>query len=133
MVSIARVPFLGGSFPGFLAAVLLPDDGGLVRFATWTGARIADLWTDDTRARVALEDDEWRLEVEAAIGHPVELAGPSPQGMDRTVLEGIAGPVSVSLSRRGVTVLEGTTTGGVEVHGTAEQREWLTDPGWRRS
>ena len=133
MVSIARVPFLGGSFPGFLAAVLLPEGDGLVRFATWTGARIADLSTDDTSARVVLEDDEWRLEVEATIGHPVDLAGPSPLGMDRTVVEGIVGPVSVMLWRNGEVMLEGRTTGGgVEVHGSAYQREWLTEPGWRR-
>lgn len=133
MVSIARVPFLGGSFPGFLAAVLL-GSGELVRFATWTGAEITSLATEDDAARVVLEDDEWRLEVEATIGHPVELAGPSSRGMDRTVVEGIESPVAVRLSRGGEIVLEGSTDdGGVEVHGSAEQRDWLTHPGWRRS
>lgn len=133
MVSIARVPFLGGSFPGFLAAVLLPDTGELVRFATWTGARIAELSTDDATAWVVLEDDDWRLEVEASVGHPVELAGPSSRGMDRTVLEGIASPVAVRLARDGVTILEGKTDGGgVEVQGSAAARDWLTKPGWRR-
>ena len=133
MVSIARVPFLGGSFPGFLAAVLLPG-GELVRFATWTGARIASLSTGSGVARVVIEDDEWTLEVDAAVGHPVELVGPSSQGMDRTVDEGIASPVSVRLLRHGRPVLEGSSDrGGVEVHGTSEQRDWLTTPGWRRT
>ncbi len=133
MVSIARVPFLGGSFPGFLAAVRLPS-GETVRFATWTGARIARLETDDTTARVVLEDDEWRLEVDAEVAHPVELAGPSSQGMDRTVTEGIDCPVSVRLSHHGDLVLEGEAEGGgAEIHGTAAQRKWLTTPGWRRA
>lgn len=131
MVSIARVPFLGGSFPGFLAGVRLPT-GELVRFATWTGARIEALETDASSASLTIEDDDWRLDVRAEVGHPVRLAGPSSAGMDRTVVEGIDGPVWARLSRDGAVVFEASATGGVEIHGSDGQRAWLTQPGWRR-
>ena len=37
-LSVARIPWMGGSFVGFIAGVLVGE--ALYRFATYTGARL---------------------------------------------------------------------------------------------
>ena len=117
--SIARIPWLGASFPGFIVGLLV--DGRLHRFATYTGARTEVLEVGGTdRVRWVMRGDGLRLTLEAEQGPPLTIVGPSPTGMVRQVGESLSGTVRVTLAdaRTGAVRFEGTgTAAGMEIHG----------------
>jgi tocopherol cyclase len=57
--SVARIPWLGTAFPGFIAG--LWHRGRLYRFATYTGAALRSLAITDTNVHVSLQDRRFRL------------------------------------------------------------------------
>jgi hypothetical protein len=97
--SIARIPWLGSSFTGFIVGLLW--QGTLYRFATYTGARTSQLTIDDESIHWVIEDAVYRL---AIIGHRAEtghLRGPSRRDMGRPVPETLSATVEVELASRG--------------------------------
>ncbi len=64
MASIAKIPWLGGHFTGFLA--LLWQKGTMKAFTTYNGARISSLAIAPGEVRMTLTDKQHRLEVTAA-------------------------------------------------------------------
>jgi hypothetical protein len=57
--SVARVPFLGGAFTGFLIGFLI--DGRVYRFTTYTGAKISQLSASAERAEITVSDAKHEL------------------------------------------------------------------------
>jgi len=120
--SIARIPWLGRSFPGFIVGLLV--GGELHRFATYTGARTTMLTVSSAEVAWALEDTQYRLEL---VGHRAEtgaLRGPSTADMARPVPETLSGSVDVTLTRRrnGSTVFAGSGSyAGMEIVGSVRE------------
>jgi tocopherol cyclase len=112
--SVARVPFRGREFSGFIAGLLL--DGNLHRFATYNRSRIERLAWDGAAAEVALARGGHRLELRAVRRGGAELASPVQGEMKGRIQESITSRITVRLSRGNRLLFDGTgTCAGLEV------------------
>jgi hypothetical protein len=64
MFSIAKIPFLGINFNGFLSALWY--EGDFYKFATYTRAKVKSLEINPDNLQIAVEDKKYRLEFEVA-------------------------------------------------------------------
>jgi hypothetical protein len=64
MFSIAKVPFLGMQFNGFLSAILYEDK--FFKFATYTGAKVKSLTINPDNIQIIVEDKKFRVFFEVA-------------------------------------------------------------------
>jgi len=130
MVSIARVPFLGASFQGFLAC--LQWQGQLIRFAPYLVSRLDGLRIDDETVSFALierpraDRPRLRLQVTARQGQTGVLQAPTAEGMAPRDPEGLGARLDLILSeqRRGgwSTVFSGRgEPAALEFGGTVEE------------
>ncbi len=118
MLSVARIPWLWPAFTGFLGA--LWHDGRIIRFATYSGARIRRFSTAAGRVSLSVVDNRYRLEVEARGDDAVSLKSPRQGGMTGRVPETLTGTVHLRLFERdgdgGHLVFEGAgRKAGVEI------------------
>jgi len=94
MVSIARIPFLGSHFNGFLGGWYFEDK--LYRFTTYTGAKLKTKMENES-IHITLSDKVYRLEIqakhEAGAG---ELKSPVKGEMTGKVNESLQGILQVS-------------------------------------
>lgn len=116
-ISMARVPWLVGSFPGFLVGVW--REGKLKRFTTYTGAKVIEAARTEDGVRFACEDATHRLRVQARGGRPVPLHKPSEHSMRGVVHEHLDARLEVRLERR-----EGT----VEFEDVGQCAAWEAEP-----
>jgi hypothetical protein len=120
MVSIARIPWLGSHFIGFLGGLLL--DGELHRFATYTGAR-ARVRLSPTEVHLVITDQRRLLEItgprRTAGG---DLASPIAGQMTGKVNESLQAELRVRFTLDGRLRYDGIARfAGLEVGGNAEQ------------
>lgn len=96
--SVAHIPFIGTSFPGFIIGFWLDDQ--LYRFATYTGARIEHLELSEDHITWIVRDrkHELRMLIERASG--TMLYAPSRIEMGERVSESMDGRVAVTLTER---------------------------------
>ncbi len=98
LLSLARVPWLGGSFPGFICVLLLNDTE--YRFATYTGAHLDLLETEGRTARILLSDKTYKMEILARRSTEGYLAAPVHGNMSRRIAESSDTELRVILKRR---------------------------------
>lgn len=96
--SIARIPWLGGSFTGFLIGLLY--NGTVYRFATWTGACITVLEVTDRTIRIVCQDKRYRLDITTCRATGVQLPAPSSGSMTRLIGESGSAQIDLVFSRR---------------------------------
>ncbi|AEV30144.1 hypothetical protein SpiGrapes_2372 [Sphaerochaeta pleomorpha str. Grapes] len=115
MLSVAKIPFLGKIFPGFLGFVQI--GGELIRFGTYTGAKITKLESDETHARIQIQTKQQYIEFIAELGPTSKLAAPRQGKMERTILESILGTITVSVRDKDHTLVfqETGTHSGIEL------------------
>lgn len=94
--SIAVIPFIGRSFPGFIVG--LWHEQRLYRFATYTGARTERLAITDEAVHWVVSDRRRRLEMRAMRGAGGLLRGPSRTEMHKRVMETLQASVQVRLT-----------------------------------
>jgi tocopherol cyclase len=127
MASVARIPWVGSHFIGYIVGFLL--DGRLYRFATYTGAKMKATLEKDT-VRMAFSDKRYRVEVEAVQAAGANLASPISGAMAGKVNESMLATVSLSFYDKGRLIYAGTgRNAGLEVAGPVEE---LLTPVWRR-
>ena len=119
MFSLAKIPWLGSSFDGFLCVVLV--DNNLYRFASYTGARITRVVEHDNIIEIGIEDKKFLLSLlveRAAYG---KLAAPVFGEMSRIIHESINSLVRVRMeTKKGGVILDDTgCNSGCEVVGEA--------------
>ncbi|MDO8847132.1 MAG: tocopherol cyclase family protein [Coriobacteriia bacterium] len=105
MISVARIPWLGGSFVGYIVGLL--HDRVLHEFTTYNGARMRAFSLQDGEARMTLERAGQRLELTVEGAHPGELRSPLLGSMDGTVWESLDARIGVKLSQGDSLVFEG--------------------------
>ncbi|MBE0662926.1 MAG: hypothetical protein IH597_10710 [Bacteroidales bacterium] len=110
MLSIARIPWLGSAFTGFLGFFL--HKGKLYSFATYTGARITNLQTKGGRVEVEIQSKEFSIIVKGQTrekhSSDGELKAPMAGEMDRVIHESINAELMVTLlDRKGNTLYDG--------------------------
>ena len=95
MLSIAKIPWMGRHFNGFLSFLRIGDK--VHRFATYTGARVERIDLDGQELGIVLGDRKHRLEITAAQKSAGELAAPVRGNMDRRIKESVDSEVSIKL------------------------------------
>ncbi len=116
--SIAIIPWLFTSFPGFIVGLWI--DGSLHRFATYTGAKSRRVTIGDTHVKWELEDAKYLLTLTAERKRGGLLHAPVRTEMHRRVEETLDSRIQVRLADRktGVVVFEDVgECAGLEVHG----------------
>ena len=108
--SVARIPWVSGSFVGHIAGMLI--DGRLHRFATYTGAWLAVIETGTAGSfRVVLRDRSKELEIRGSGAAAGVLQAPVLGAMGGRAVESIGGELWVRLRElrgwRAVTLFEG--------------------------
>ncbi len=102
--SVARIPWLGNSFVGFIAGLWWK--GELLRFTTYTGARLDEVSIDGMDVRYVLHDRRYRLELTAHHGGGGELVAPISGAMEGRVNESMSSRIGLRLFDKGKLVLE---------------------------
>jgi hypothetical protein len=108
MASVAIIPWLRSSFPGFIIG--LRHQHRLYRFATYTGALLETLEIGDQEIILQLRDRRHRLFVQAQRAKGGLLYGPTVDGMTSRIAETLGGTISLRLDLIGgrETILEQT-------------------------
>lgn len=106
--SVARIPWLTGSFRGYLVGFLLRDK--LYRFTTYTGAKIEHIEVNDHSYRLIVSDKTHRLELSATKAAGAVLHAPYEKQMIERVAETMTSRVDLRLQRivNGETLFEGS-------------------------
>lgn len=95
MFSLANIPWLGRSFDGFLCVLLL--EKRILRFATYTGARITNIENSEKEIRLTLMDKNYKLSLRVNRKHSGVLAAPVFGEMSRSIHESIDSEIDVEL------------------------------------
>lgn len=115
MVSLARIPWLGFSFTGFI--ILFYYNKKLYKLATYTGAKIVALSVKDKSISLRVVDPRFSLRIEASLSGGAVLKAPVSGEMERDILEDLKGICDVTLlDSRGNKMFDDTGfPGAVEV------------------
>jgi tocopherol cyclase len=133
LFSLARIPWLGSSFPGFFALLAEGEGAGRVgagagpvsaaaaihRFATYTGARVTSAELRGRDLFVTIRDRLRVLHLHAERSHEGTLLAPVDGAMERRIAESIDARISVRLEdTSGRILFEGSGgSAGLEIVG----------------
>jgi tocopherol cyclase len=95
--SVARIPWLTGSFRGYLIGFLLR--GKLHRFTTYTGAKIEHIEVTDQAYCISVRDRKYRLELSATRTDGAILHAPYEKQMIERVAETMTSTVDLRFER----------------------------------
>ena len=96
-VSVARIPWMGDAFVGFIAGVLIGEK--LYRFATYTGARLTAFASRPGGAAMTFQDREYRLDAEVDAANPAPLRAPVHGRMVARADEALDAKIRLRLTR----------------------------------
>jgi hypothetical protein len=116
MLSIARIPWRGKSFTGFICGLLCGDDFHV--FATYNGAGIEslDYNSGHDRVKAAIISKDLRLEVDVTKKQGAQLASPVMGAMDGRINESIDSLIKVTLLKNDKVIMADTgRCGGFEI------------------
>lgn len=115
MFSVAKIPWLGRYFVGFISFIRIKDK--IYLFSTYTKAKIICLSYCDNYLKVIIEDKCFKMEIDAEHAKGGVLKAPKNGLMEREILESINAVVKVKLiGIKGETVYEGEGTNtGLEI------------------
>jgi tocopherol cyclase len=120
--SVAKIPWLGSSFVGFIAGIYLQDK--LIRFTTYNGTKLLKSFADEAVVELVMENKEHRIEILAHRKDATSLASPIMGFMDGRISESMTASIDVKLTDRkqGTILFEDTGhNAGLEVAGLTEQ------------
>jgi len=97
MFSIAKVPFLGMQFNGFLSAIWY--EGKFFKFATYTGAKVKSLTINPDNIQIIVEDKKYRVFFEVAKKgiKSKSLLAPQKGVMSGRITESISSEIKLKL------------------------------------
>lgn len=119
MLSVARIPWLGSSFTGFLGFLTL--DGRRIDFATYTGARIDNIEKGDGFISIKISGSGFKLNI---LGKKVitgnskgALKAPVRGEMSRVIHENLNSVIDIALTgKNGETIFQGSgKNAGLEI------------------
>ncbi len=120
--SVAKIPWLGSSFVGFIAGIYLQDR--LIQFTTYNGTRLLKSFADETTVELVMQNKKHRIEIVAHRKDATALASPIMGFMDGRISESMTASIEVKLTdgKTGETLFEDTGhNAGLEVAGQTEQ------------
>ena len=121
MISLARIPWLRGYFPGFLCFLLA--EGRLYRFATYNHSKVEHLTTSAGEVRIIVRKRTLKLHIRAFLKEGVVLKAPRHGVMERDIRESMVSGIQVELSRKNGEVIfsDRGELAGVEIVGQVER------------
>jgi hypothetical protein len=121
MISLARIPWLRGYFPGFLCFLLA--EGRLYRFATYNHSEVEHLTTSAGEVRIIVRKRTLKLHIRAFLKEGVVLKAPRHGVMERDIRESMVSGIQVELSRKNGEVIfsDRGELAGVEIVGQVER------------
>ncbi len=119
--SVARIPWLGNAFVGFIGGLWV--GGKLYRFTTYTGAKLTSVAVHDGHVELCIQDRKHRLEVYAVRSDGAELVSPVQGLMAGRVSESMSALLRVRLTlHSGALIYEGEgRNAGLEVAGPYQE------------
>lgn len=122
-ISIAKIPWLGKWFTGFIAGFLL--DGELHKFATYNSAKLSKFTFADgstPRAEIAINRGNKTLRVRGEMLGGFELKAPYNNSMNNIIHESLESELEVELLIDGLTAFKGKSRlSGFEYNGDLAQ------------
>ncbi|MDA3823371.1 MAG: tocopherol cyclase family protein, partial [Bacteroidales bacterium] len=104
MISVARIPWLTGHFPGFLSFATI-GEGKVYRFATYNNSKIVDLKITESTVQLVLENKEHRMEITANRNISGQLKAPVHGKMDRKIAESLDAEIEIRILTRSGNIL----------------------------
>ncbi len=120
--SVAKIPWMGTSFVGFIAGVWLRDQ--LIEFTTYNLTRLRKSYADHEKVELVMENNRHRLEIFAKREAATALASPILGFMDGRIEESMTAKIQVQLfDKKAKTILLEDTgrNAGLEVAGKVEE------------
>ena len=120
--SVAKIPWLGSSFVGFIAGVWLYDR--LIEFTTYNFTRLRKSFADAEKVELVMENGRHRLEIFAHREAATELASPILGFMDGRIEESMTSRIKVQLydkKQKRILLDDEGRNAGLEVAGKFEE------------
>ncbi|MDP8204092.1 MAG: tocopherol cyclase family protein [Candidatus Tenebribacter mawsonii] len=120
--SVAKIPWLGNSFVGFIAGLWVHDR--LFSFTTYNSTRLIKSFADLDKVELVLENSKYRLEILAHRDATTQLASPISGFMQGRIEESMTSKVEVVLSdlKNNKILLQDTgRNAGLEIAGNVEE------------
>lgn len=120
--SIAKIPWLSGSFVGFIAGLWHNDR--LIRFTTYNRSRLIKSFADREKVEIEMENRKFLLEIYIRRDSATELVSPILGLMDGRIEESMTSIINVNLTdkRSGKIILNDSgRNGAVEVAGNVRE------------
>lgn len=121
-VSVAKIPWLGSSFTGFIAGISLQNR--LIQFTTYNGTRLLRSFADKDKVELIMDNKKYRLEILAHREAVTQLASPISGFMTGRIEESMTSNIEVLLSeKKSKTILlhETGRNAGLEVAGNIKE------------
>jgi len=119
--SVAKIPWLGRSFIGFIAGIWLHDR--LIPFTTYNGSTLSHSHADSSEVQLVMENKRYKLDILAHRELSTALASPISGFMDGRIEESMTAFIDVQLfDKRNKSILLSDTgrNAGLEVAGTIQ-------------
>jgi len=120
--SVAKIPWMGSTFIGFIAGIWLHDR--LIQFTTYNGSRLVQSFAGQQQVRLVFENRNHRLEILAHREKSTLLASPILGLMDGRIEESMTSLIDVKLfDKKSHAVLLSDTgrNAGLDVAGTIKE------------
>ncbi len=120
--SIAKIPWLGSSFIGFISGIWLYDR--LIRFTTYNGSSLKKVAVDGPVVEIVLQNKTYLLEIIVLRDSATALASPLRGHMDGRIEESMSSEMDISLTERksGRLIFSGKgRNAAVEIAGKVEE------------
>lgn len=125
--SVARVPFRGKEFTGFIIGLYV--DGKLYTFTTYNGSKLVEIEYDEGSVGITARKDELVLAIRARREAGAQLASPVQGEMSGRIEETLGSEISVDLSLAGRRLFaDRGRHAGLEVISPASLKEELSNP-----
>ncbi len=121
-ISVAKIPWLTGSFVGFIGGLWLQDH--LISFTTYNGSKLISCDISTEQVKIIIEKKSVRLEVIAERREGTQLAAPIQGFMDGRVEESMTSRISIHLvnKKTGKSIFRDKgTSSGIEVAGKIDE------------
>jgi len=129
--SVAKIPWMGGSFVGFIAGIWM--NGQLIQFTTYNGSKLIKSYADQNEVKLIMENRKYRLEIIAHREKSTQLASPILGFMDGRIQESMTSLIDVQLydkKNHNIILLDTGRNAGLEVAGKIKE---ITIPLYRNA
>lgn len=120
--SVAKIPWLGSSFTGFICGVWLQNR--LIRFTTYNRTELLRSFADKEKVELVMQNKKYKISITASRDHATALASPILGHMEGRIEESMRAALNVQLTdiKTKEVIFEDTgKNAGLEVAGAIEE------------